>query len=720
MDDRARIIAKEDRISNLPNGIIHRILSFLDMKYAVQTSALSKRWKHIWTSMPHLNLNSQTFRTSDKFVKFVNDALSHRNHGLEVSTVELSVEGGTLHFNEVVTSVVNYACSRNVRKLTIEWFWNIKLPGCLFSCHTLKHLTLTTHDDTAAYGLSVPNSPWDFPALETLYLTNIEFRQIDDYIEYRSSLNLFSKCVNLKDLTLHRCYMFDVDIFDVCAPQLSTLTIMDPFRFPKVFNIVAPKLKCLTASVEDMCSNFLQLLVEDLDSLEKVNLSVGPHPSQEKRHVLGLLDLFQKLCSAKFLILETCSWLRYINFHGYWLSSLLLVYYNLFRSLLSTCREFLRKPCPFNNLKYVKIEKQKNRTTKVPTYIKNYFLKSSPRVTFVNDLPKVPQKRSREEVHEGTIAKKVSNVTKAQQKKSREEVDKSTMVEKALSSCMDQPSHEPPPFHNMKCLNQTDRIPITPIEFRNQLLESSPSATFHMDLPQVPHKRSRKEVDKGTMAKKGLSSCKEQLLHKASPSNLKTSNQKDSIPRTPIEVDKSQLLKSSPSTTFNMDLPQVPHKRSRMEADNDTMANTLDKEIQQTKIVDEEKRRLEEKISMQDEHIAEQKKMLEAMKVQHEKKMLEAKIHMQDEIIAQQKKALLEATKLLHENGILEEKLQDKVIAEQKAMLETIRLQNEKRMLEAKIQRQDKIIAEQKTMLDGMRLQLQHEKIGTEPGNIDS
>ncbi|KAJ9547252.1 hypothetical protein OSB04_019795 [Centaurea solstitialis] len=41
MDDRSRIIAKEDRISNLSDGIIHHILSFLDMKYAVQTSALS-------------------------------------------------------------------------------------------------------------------------------------------------------------------------------------------------------------------------------------------------------------------------------------------------------------------------------------------------------------------------------------------------------------------------------------------------------------------------------------------------------------------------------------------------------------------------------------------------------------------------------------------------------------------------------------------------------
>ncbi|KAJ9547246.1 hypothetical protein OSB04_019789, partial [Centaurea solstitialis] len=636
MDDRASIIVEEDRISTLSDEIIRHILSFLDMKYVVQTSALSKRWKDIWTSMKHLNLNSRSSHASHKFVKFVNDALSHRNHGIEVSAVELSFGEGTLHFDEVVASVVNYAYSRNVRKLTIEWFWNRevrKLPGCLFSCHTLKHLTLTTNDDTAAFGLSLPNSAWDFPALETLNLTNIEFR------DYKSSLNLFSKCVNLKNLTLRHCSMYRFDIFDVCAPQLSTLTIIDPFRFPKVFNMVAPKLKSLTASVMDMCSNFLQLSVEDLDSLEKVNLFMGPHSCIEKRYVPALRDLFHKLCSAKFLILDV----------------------GIIKCLSTCWDQLLREPCPFNNLNYVKIEKQKNRTKTVPTHIKNYFLKSSPRVTFIKDLYKVPHKISRKDVDKGTMAKKVSNVINVRQKRSREEVDKGTMPEKALSSCTDQPSHEPSPINNVKCLNQTDLIPIRPVEFRNQLPESSPSATFNMDLPQV---------DKGAVAKKVI------------------------VLKVPCKRSKKQ----------------VPHKRSGLEANNDTMANTLDKEIQQTNTVDEEKRTLEEIISMQDELIAEQKMTLEAMKVQHEKKMLEAKIDMQDEIIAQQK----EATKLLHENRILKEKLrmQDKLIAKQKGMLETMKLQNENKMFEAKIQRQDKIIAEQKAMMEAMKLQ--HEKIEME------
>ncbi|KAJ9546966.1 hypothetical protein OSB04_019509 [Centaurea solstitialis] len=177
----------------------------------------------------------------------------------------------------------------------------------------------------------------------------------------------------------------------------------------------------------------------DLDSLEKVNLSFQSPPHRKEIYAPRLLDLFQKLCGAKFLILDNC-----------------------IIKVLSACRDLLDERCPFYNLKSLKIDKQKNRST-VPTRVKNYFLESSPSVTFIMDLPQVP----------------------------------------------------------------------------------------------VPHERARKEVDKDIMAKKGLSSCTEQLL--------------------PIKVN-NQLLKSSPSAAFNMDLPQVPHKRSRLQADDATMANTLEKE----------------------------------------------------------------------------------------------------------------------------------------------
>ncbi|XP_074347836.1 uncharacterized protein LOC141686684 isoform X3 [Apium graveolens] len=45
----------EDAISRLPDELIHKILSFVDAKVAVQSSILSKRWRFIWPTLPFLN-----------------------------------------------------------------------------------------------------------------------------------------------------------------------------------------------------------------------------------------------------------------------------------------------------------------------------------------------------------------------------------------------------------------------------------------------------------------------------------------------------------------------------------------------------------------------------------------------------------------------------------------------------------------------------------------
>ncbi|KAJ9557364.1 hypothetical protein OSB04_011978 [Centaurea solstitialis] len=122
-----------------------------------------------------------------------------------------------------------------------------------------------------------------------------------------------------------------------------------------------------------------------------------------------------------------------------------------------------------------------------------------------------------------------------------------------------------------------------PPEVRNYFLDSSPSATFIIDLPQVPQKRSSNDVDKGTMAKKLASSKEEkqqpktmteehrsgsrqeppssifpdQLSHEPSSfNNLKCLDQADHIPRIPAEV-RNHLIESSPSATSIVGLSRV-------------------------------------------------------------------------------------------------------------------------------------------------------------------
>ncbi|MFS7927463.1 putative F-box domain, leucine-rich repeat domain superfamily, F-box-like domain superfamily [Helianthus anomalus] len=380
-DGSSVITEDDDRISNLPDDIIHHILSFLDLKYAVQTSALSLKWKHLWTLMPQLNLDSDTFDSLHRFGKFAAHALSHRNSLTEVSTLTLKFRGSMTR--PFATDIVNYAYLRNLKQLTL-WHNGTahELPQCLFVSRTLKHVTLV--NPFSMCRSCTPNSAWDFPALETLNLTCI---RLGDGSE--KSLNLFYKCVNLKDVTLHQCSMKGLEVFNVCAPHLSSFTITEASVLPKVLNMVTPQLKTLTASASvAICSeglaassNFLRLCLEGFNALEKVNISMSNSRLRKERHVPSLLDLFRTLRTVKFLILDV----------------------DVIESLSSCLDQLSGEPCPFDNLKCLTINttrlKQRDCIPTLPTQVRKYFLENSPNAAFIMDLPQVPQKRSRQQVH---------------------------------------------------------------------------------------------------------------------------------------------------------------------------------------------------------------------------------------------------------------------------------------------------------------------------------
>ncbi|KAJ9547226.1 hypothetical protein OSB04_019769 [Centaurea solstitialis] len=97
------------------------------------------------------------------------------------------------------------------------------------------------------------------------------------------SFDLFSKCMNLKDLTLDRFTIWNFEFFALHNFLILQLQILTP-SIPMVFNVLSK---------------------EGMNSLEKVNLCL-PRPFCEKdRYAPGLLDLFHKLRSAKFLIFDT-------------------------------------------------------------------------------------------------------------------------------------------------------------------------------------------------------------------------------------------------------------------------------------------------------------------------------------------------------------------------------------------------------------------------------
>ncbi|XP_071720069.1 uncharacterized protein [Rutidosis leptorrhynchoides] len=190
---------EDDRLSSLSDDLIVKILSHIDTKHVVRTSILSPRWKNTWKSITHLDLCSDDVTSLTSFNEFTR-VLSSRNNEIDLFSLKLSVRGG--YRPEFVKIVVNYAFSHNVQKMTFIWLdeMPITIPNSLLMSQSLKDLTLI--GCASIYNQSRIESSLYLPSLTTLHLENL-------IIKNENPGGLFSKCLNLKNLTLSNCDIND-------------------------------------------------------------------------------------------------------------------------------------------------------------------------------------------------------------------------------------------------------------------------------------------------------------------------------------------------------------------------------------------------------------------------------------------------------------------------------------------------------------------------------
>ncbi|GAU18233.1 hypothetical protein TSUD_175740 [Trifolium subterraneum] len=85
----SRSIPTENRISTLPDPILHHILSFLPTKSAASTTILSKRWKPLWLSVPTLHFDDRPFKNFISFRHFVSSVFLLRDTNLPIRSFYL-------------------------------------------------------------------------------------------------------------------------------------------------------------------------------------------------------------------------------------------------------------------------------------------------------------------------------------------------------------------------------------------------------------------------------------------------------------------------------------------------------------------------------------------------------------------------------------------------------------------------------------------------------
>ncbi|KAI3839933.1 hypothetical protein MKW92_039364 [Papaver armeniacum] len=168
--------SEKDRISTLPDSLIHHILSFIDTKFAVQTCVLSKRWRYTWTTMPVLNFchhrksddaedcddegdnltnrfitdedcDDEGENLTNHFITFVDKVLSLRDNNSDIQRFHLECSLCYTVWDDLYGSIkrwVTAAVSHNVQELHIEAKpdEDFEIPLCLYTCESLTKLDL--------------------------------------------------------------------------------------------------------------------------------------------------------------------------------------------------------------------------------------------------------------------------------------------------------------------------------------------------------------------------------------------------------------------------------------------------------------------------------------------------------------------------------------------------------------------------------------------------
>ncbi|CAN1286286.1 Putative F-box/LRR-repeat protein At5g02700, partial [Linum perenne] len=311
-------------LSDLPDCILHHILSFLDTKSSVLTSILSRRWRSLWKYVDVLTFRKNSFCFNCDFERYVDKVLSLRCDGSRVCKVRTDLKG-----EELFDRVMKYAAShQSLKVLELNRILVEENVVELWSClELLESLTLA-------------RCPLNF----------------DDVVD-----DAFANFPRLETLKLDCCFRTSgirTSVLKVTVSKLLNLEIVSP-GFGSL-EIVAPKLQSFSLEINPDDNIIPDVSKSNLPSLNHANIKLLGNWNETVFNKQQLLerceDLFQILHNVQSLNLQV----------------------EIFESLVETCNLVKRQASPFERIKSLSLKHSDESIGVVPDKVISYFLGGYP------------------------------------------------------------------------------------------------------------------------------------------------------------------------------------------------------------------------------------------------------------------------------------------------------------------------------------------------------
>ncbi|KAG6525199.1 hypothetical protein ZIOFF_015151 [Zingiber officinale] len=287
----------EDFLSNLPDALLHHILSFLPTCDSVRTSVLSRRWRRIWSSVPAMDFHFSD-PTNWGALSSVGRFVAARDNSCSISRLRLIFDYVLFSYETCLCEWIDYAKSHDAQDVTLR----ISNPRrdytsllvALFNWPSLTALDLKMQGCVVSVGRA-------FNLPECVTLSNVKTLSLSIFNEIsQESLSrlLLSCCPALEELTLASRYQTN-DFIEIAAPNLLRLNLLHaPFKI----RITCQKLESLTLKPYF----HVQHLNIEAPSLASVRL----HNQGQCFHLWYVGALLHTLCNVTALTID----LRYLWF----------------------------------------------------------------------------------------------------------------------------------------------------------------------------------------------------------------------------------------------------------------------------------------------------------------------------------------------------------------------------------------------------------------------